>query len=106
MAESKFSLRLAAHDAYSSTFGDFKKKAGAIEAGIKSQRAELDKLNRTARSADGYASLTAKVEKTTAALQAARVEQVRLGREHTAAAERVEKLKQEFEQASAALKAL
>lgn len=106
MAESKFSLRLAAHDAYSSTFGDFKKKAGAIEAGIKSQRAELDKLNRTARSADGYASLTAKVEKTTTALQAARVEQVRLGREHKAAAERVEKLKQEFEQASTALKAL
>lgn len=106
MAESKFSLRLAAHDAYSSTFGDFKKKAGAIEAGIKSQRAELDKLNRTARSADGYASLTAKVEKTTTALQAARVEQVRLGREHKEAAERVEKLKQEFEQASAALKAL
>ena len=106
MAESKFSLRLAAHDAYSSTFGDFKKKASAIEAGIKSQRAELDKLNRTARSADGYASLTAKVEKTTAALQAARVEQVRIGREHKAAAERVEKLKQEFDQASAALKEL
>lgn len=39
MAESKFSLRLAAHDAYSSTFGDFKKKAGALEQGIKSQRA-------------------------------------------------------------------
>ncbi len=106
MAESKFSLRLAAHDAYSSTFGDFKKKASALEAGIKSQRAALDKLNRTARSADGYASLTAKVEKTTAALQAARVEQVRIGREHKAAAERVEKLKQEFEQASTALKAL
>jgi TP901 family phage tail tape measure protein len=106
MAESKYSLRLAATDAYSSTFGDFKKKAGALEEGIKSQRAELDKLNRTARSADGYAALTAKVEKTTTALTAARVEQTRIGREHKAAAERVEKLKQEYDQAAAALKTL
>lgn len=106
MAESKFSLRLAAHDAYSSTFGDFKKKASALEEGIKSQRAELDKLNRTARSADGYASLTDKVKKTTTALQAARVEQVRLGREHKEAAERVERLKQEYDRSAAALKAL
>lgn len=106
MAESKFSLRLAAHDAYSSTFGDFKKKAGALEEGIKSQRAELDKLNRTARSADGYATLTEKVAKTTTALQAARVEQTRIGREHKAAADRVEKLKREYEQAALALKTL
>ncbi|UZD98487.1 phage tail tape measure protein (plasmid) [Pseudomonas corrugata] len=106
MAESKFSLRLAATDAYSSQFGNFEKKARQLEQGIKSQRAELDKLNRTARSADGYASLTAKVEKTTTALQAARVEQTRLSREQKASAERVEKLKQEYDQAAAALKTL
>lgn len=106
MAESKFSLRLAATDAYSSQFGNFEKKARQLEQGIKSQRTELDKLNRTARSADGYATLTAKVEKTTTALQAARVEQTRLSREQKASAERVEKLKQEYDQAAAALKTL
>lgn len=106
MADSKFSLRLAAVDAYSSTFGDFKKKGAELEEGLKSQRAELDKLNRTARSADGYVSLTDKVEKTTAALKLARVEQIRLGREQKAGAERVEQLKQQYDKAAAAVKSL
>lgn len=106
MADSKFSLRLAAVDAYSSTFGDFKKKGAELEEGLKSQRAELDKLNRTARSADGYVSLTEKVEKTSAALKVARVEQVRLGREQKAGAERVEQLRQQSDKAAASLKAL
>ncbi|RON16036.1 phage tail tape measure protein [Pseudomonas frederiksbergensis] len=106
MAESKFSLRLAAVDAYSSTFGDFKKKGNELEEDIKSQRAELEKLNRVARSADGYVALTDKVTKTGAALQLARVEQVRLNREQKAGAERVEKLKLEVDQASASLRLL
>ena len=106
MAESKYSLRLAAVDAYSKTFGDFGKKADELQEQVKAQRAELDKLNRTARDADGYAKLTEKVEKTTASLQLARAEQSRIGREHQAATARVERLSQEYGQASATLQAL
>ncbi|HAN51652.1 MAG TPA: phage tail tape measure protein [Pseudomonas sp.] len=106
MAESKYSLRLAAVDAYSKTFGDFGKKADELQEQVKAQRAELDKLNRTARDADGYAKLTEKVEKTTASLQLARAEQSRIGREHQAATAKVERLSQEYGQASATLQAL
>ncbi|OEC32889.1 phage tail tape measure protein, TP901 family, core region [Pseudomonas cuatrocienegasensis] len=106
MAESKYSLRLAAVDAFSKTFGDFSKQADELQEGVKQQRAELDKLNRTARDADGFAKLGEKVEKTTTALQAARVEQSRLGREHEQAAAKVERLGQEYGQATAATKAL
>ena len=106
MAESKYSLRLAAIDAYSKTFGDFGKKADELQEQVKEQRAELDKLNRTARDADGYAKLTEKVEKTTTALQAARAEQSRIGREHQQATAQVDRLSQEYGQASATLKAL
>ena len=73
---------------------------------MKNKRAEQDKLNRTARQADGFAKLGEKVEKTTAQLKAARTEQNRLGREHQAAAARVEQLSGEYGQASVALKAL
>jgi TP901 family phage tail tape measure protein len=106
MAESKYSLRLAAVDAFSKTFGDFSKKADDLQEGIKQQRGELDKLNRAARDADGFAKLGAKVEKTTTALHAARVEQGRLGREHEQAAAKVERLSQEYGQATAATKGL
>lgn len=106
MAESKYSLRLAAVDAFSKTFGDFSKQADELQEGVKQQRAELDKLNRAARDADGFAKLGEKVEKTTTALQAARVEQSRLGREHEQAAAKVERLGQEYGQATAATKAL
>ncbi|HUH05765.1 MAG TPA: phage tail tape measure protein [Kofleriaceae bacterium] len=106
MAESKYSLRLAAVDAFSKTFGDFSKQADELQEDVKQQRAELDKLNRAARDADGFAKLGEKVEKTTTALQAARVEQSRLGREHEQAAAKVERLGQEYGQATAATKAL
>lgn len=106
MAESKYSLRLAAVDAYSKTFGDFGKKADELQEQVKAQRAELDNLNRTARDADGYAKLTEKVEKTTTALQTARAEQSRIGREHQQATAQVDRLSQEYGQASAILKAL
>lgn len=106
MAESKYSLRLAAVDAFSKTFGDFGKQADELQEGVKQQRAELDKLNRAARDADGFAKLGEKVEKTTTALQAARVEQSRLGREHEQATAKVERLGQEYGQAAAATKAL
>jgi TP901 family phage tail tape measure protein len=106
MAESKYSLRLAATDSYSSTFGDFSKKAGELQEGLKLQQAELQKLNQAARSVDGYAKLTQKAEATTAALQAARVEQSKVSREHQAAAAKVAQLTQQHEIAAASLKAL
>lgn len=104
--KSKYSLRLAAVDAYSKTFGDFSKKAEQLQDEIKGHRAELDRLNRTARSADGYAKLTEKLDKTKAALQAARVEQASLVKTHQAATATVARLEQEYGQASVALKAL
>lgn len=102
MAESKYSLKLAAVDAYSSTFGDFTKKADALQEGVKLQQAELQQLNRTVRSMDGFARLTDKVAKTKTELQAARVEQARLGREHQAAVGKVAQLTAEHDKASAA----
>ena len=102
MAESKYSLRLAAVDAYSSTFGDFKRKTGALEESIKQQSAELQKLNSTARSLDGYARLSEKLKGTQTELAAARVEQARLGREHKAADQNVEQLTAAHGKAAAA----
>lgn len=104
--KSKYSLRLAAVDAYSKTFGDFSKKADKLQDEIKGQRAELEKLNRLARSADGYTKLTEKLDKTKTALQAAKVEQVSLGKAHQAAAASVQRLEQEYAQAAASAKAL
>jgi len=106
MAESKYSLRLAAVDAFSKTFGDFDKQASELQEGIKQQRTELDKLNRAARDAEGFTKLSAKVEKTSAALREARVEQTRLGREHQLAVANVERLSLEYQQATATALAL
>ena len=106
MAESKYSLRLAAVDAFSKTFGDFSKKAGALEEDIKATRSEISKLNSTARDVSGYAKLEGQLGKTKALLQQTRVEQASLGRAHTEAAAKVEQLGVEYAAASAALKKL
>lgn len=106
MAESKYSLRLAAVDAYSSTFGDFTKKGAALEEGIKAQQAALQKLNREARTLDGYGKLSEKLAGTKTALQEARVEQVKLGREHQVALAKVEQLTMAHEKAASAHRAL
>jgi TP901 family phage tail tape measure protein len=106
MAESKYSLRLAAVDAYSSTFGDFTKKGAALEDGIKAQQAALQKLNREARTLDGYGKLSEKLTGTKTALQEARVEQVKLGREHQVALAKVEQLTMAHEKAASAHRAL
>ena len=106
MAESKYSLRLAAVDAYSSTFGDFTKKGAALEEGIKAQQAALQKLNRDARTLDGYGKLSEKLTGTKTALQEARVEQVKLGREHQVALAKVEQLTMAHEKAASAHRAL
>lgn len=106
MAESKYSLKLAAVDAYSSTFGDFSKKADALQEGLRAQQAELQQLNRAARSVDGYAKLSEKIEGTKTALQSARVEQARLGREYQGATAKVTQLTQAHAAAAATHKQL
>ncbi|MFG0552133.1 phage tail tape measure protein [Pseudomonas sp. yb_9] len=106
MAESKYSLKLAAVDAYSSTFGDFAKKSDALQEGLKLQQAELKQLNQTTRSLNGYVALTQKIEGTTAALAAARVEQAKVSREQAAAAVKVEQLTAQHKLAVDSLKTL
>lgn len=106
MAESKYSLRLAAVDAFSKTFGDFSKKAGELEEDIKATRSEISKLNGTARDVSGYVKLEGQLGKTKVMLQQARVEQASLGRAHTEAQAKVEQLGVEYVAASAALKKL
>lgn len=106
MAESKYSLRLAAVDAFSKTFGDFSKKAAELEEDIKATRAEISKLNGTARDVSGYVKLEGQLGKTKVMLQQARVEQASLGRAHTEAQAKVEQLGVEYVAASAALKKL
>lgn len=106
MAESKYSLKLAAVDAYSSTFGDFAKKSGALQEGLKLQQAELKQLNQTTRSLNGYVALTQKIEGTTTALAAARVEQAKVSREQAAAAAKVEQLTAQHKLAVDSLKTL
>lgn len=101
MAESKYSLRLAAVDAYSTTFGDFKKKGAQLQDAMKLQAAELKSLNETARSVDGYGRLTEKLKATTTALEAARVEQSKAKREQSAAAATVRELTVAHEKAAA-----
>ncbi len=106
MAESKYSLRLAAVDGFSKTFGDFSKKAGELEDDIKATRSEISKLNSAARDVSGYVKLEGQIGKTKVMLQQARVEQASLGRAHTEAAAKVEQLGVEYAAASAALKKL
>lgn len=106
MAESKYSLRLAAVDAFSKTFGDFSKKAAELEEDIKATRSEISKLNGTARDVSGYVKLEGQLGKTKVMLQQARVEQASLGRAHTEAAAKVEQLGVEYVAASTALKKL
>ncbi|HGM5026206.1 TPA: phage tail tape measure protein [Pseudomonas aeruginosa] len=106
MAESKYSLRLAAVDAFSKTFGDFSKKAGELEEDIKATRSEISKLNSTARDVSGYVKLEGQLGKTKLMLQQARVEQASLGRAHAEASAKVEQLAVEYAAATATLKKL
>lgn len=106
MAESKYSLRLAAVDGFSKTFGDFSKRAGELEEEIKGTRSEISKLNATARDVSGYAKLEGQLGKTKVMLQQARVEQASLGRAHVDASAKVERLGVEYVAASTALKKL
>lgn len=106
MAESKYSLRLAAVDSFSSTFSNWEKQQKKLQEGMREQRAELDKLNRTAKDAAGFAKLTDQITKTKESLSQARVEQAALTRQHQASSAQAERLAQEYAQAKATLDTL
>lgn len=106
MAEGKYSLKLAAIDAYSSTFGDMGKKAGKLQESLKAQQAELKKLNAQAKDMAGFAKLDADVKKTELSLASARAEQARLTREQGLASARAGELASAYGKAVLATKAL
>lgn len=106
MSEGKYSLKLAAVDAYSSTFGDMGKKAGKLQEALKAQQAELKKLNAQAKDMAGFAKLDADVKKTEKSLASARAEQARLTREQAVASTRAAELSTAYGKAVVATKAL
>lgn len=106
MSEGKYSLKLAAVDAYSSTFGDMGKKAGKLQEALKAQQAELKKLNAQAKDMAGFAKLDADVKKTEKSLASARAEQARLTREQAVASTRAAELATAYGKAVVATKAL
>jgi TP901 family phage tail tape measure protein len=106
MAESKYSLKLAAIDAYSSTFGDMGKKSAKLQDQLREQQAELRRLNSQAKDVEGYARLGASLEQNRKQLGTARAEQQRLSREHAAAQNRVMELGTAYGRATVATKAL
>lgn len=106
MAESKYSLRLVAQDAFSSTFGDFKKKSKGLEESLKGHQAELRKLNAQAKDMAGLVKLQTQLKGTEEALKKAREEQARLGREHDQARAKSNELASAYVKATAATKAL
>ncbi|WP_298727439.1 phage tail tape measure protein [uncultured Pseudomonas sp.] len=106
MAESKYSLRLVAQDAFSSTFGDFKKKSKGFEETLKGQQAELRKLNAQAKDMAGLVKLQEQLKGTEEALKKAREEQARLGREHDQAKTKSNELAAAYVKAAAATKLL
>lgn len=106
MAESKYSIKLAAIDAYSSTFGDLGKKSAKLQDQLKVQQAELKKLNGQVRDVEGYVRLGASLEQNQKQLAAARSEQQRLSREHATAQNRAAELGAAYGKATLATKAL
>jgi len=106
VAESKYSLKLAAVDGFSTTFGSFEKGAEKLQASIKAQQARLRELNSQAKDVSGFETLTAKVKQTEEAVKSARAEQARLSREQAAAKAKASELAQAYGKATAATKAL
>ena len=106
MAESKYSLRLVAQDAFSSTFGDFKKRSKGLEESLKGHQAELRKLNSQAKDMAGLVKLQGQLKGTEEALRKAREEQARLAREQEQAKAKSNELAGAYVKATAATKAL
>ncbi|MEO1872358.1 MAG: phage tail tape measure protein [Cobetia sp.] len=106
MAESRYSIRLAAQDAFSSTFRDFEDVSDDVRQAVRDQQKELRELNRAARDIDGYDRLQRKLEETSGELATARTEQARLAREMAEAENPSQRLTRAYDRAVAKVKTL
>lgn len=106
MSDGKYSLKIAAQDAFSTTFADFGKKAGRMQEELKAQQAELRKLNSQVKDMTGYEKLGTDLKKTEQALASARAEQSRLAREQSLASTKAAELSAAYGKAVIATKAL
>ena len=106
MAESRYSIRLAAQDAFSSTFRNFEDVSDDVRQAVRDQQKELRELNRAARDIDGYDRLQRKLEETSGELATARTEQARLAREMAEAENPSQRLTRAYDRATAKVKTL
>lgn len=106
MADAKYSIRLAAQDAFSSTFRDFEDVSEDVRQAVRDQQKELRDLNRAARDMDGYDRLQRKLEETAGELTTARTEQARLAREMREAENPSQRLTRAYDRATAKVKTL
>ena len=106
MADAKYSIRLAAQDAFSSTFRDFEDVSDDVRQAVRDQQKELRELNRAARDIDGYDRLQRKLEETSGELATARTEQARLAREMAEAENPSQRLTRAYDRAVAKVKTL
>ncbi len=106
MAESKYSIRLAAQDAFSSTFRAFEGVSEDVGDAVRDQQKELRELNKAAREMDGYDRLQRKLGETATELTSARTEQARLAREMREAENPSQRLTRAYDRATAKVKTL
>lgn len=103
MAESKYSVILAAKDQFTQSFRDFAGASDRLREDIRGQQADLRDLNRQAKDLDGYQRLNGQIEETSASLQEARTEQARLKREMNAAEQPTRKMQAAYDRATASV---
>jgi len=106
VAESRYSIRLAAQDAFSSTFRAFEGVSEDVADAVRDQQKELRELNRAARDVDGYDRLQRKLGETATELTSARTEQARLAREMSEAENPSQRLTRAYDRATAKVKTL
>ncbi|MCK2185698.1 phage tail tape measure protein [Halomonas getboli] len=103
MAESKYSVVLAAVDQFTRPFRDFRDAGERLQEDVRGQQAELRDLNRQAKDLDGYRRLTDQVDATAASLEEARIEQARLKRELSEAERPTQRMRRAYDRATASV---
>lgn len=106
MAESKYAIRIAAHDGFSQTFESLEAKSSRLKEEISAQNAEIRRLNNTSKRIDGMQRMQGALETTTADLKKARQEQSRLSREQEQARAAAQSLSSDYAKADARVRRL
>jgi len=106
MADAKYSIRLAAQDAFSNTFRNFEDVSDDVRQAVRDQQKELRDLNRAAKNVDGYDRLQRKLAETSGELGSARTEQARLAREMRETENPSKRLANAYDRATAKVKTL